>query len=51
MALSPAQVQAMRRDHGVDMTGNGRINIAGLSAETIALFVAAYDAVLRDTTA
>lgn len=51
LALSPAQVEAMRRDHGVYMTGNGRINIAGLTAETIPAFAAAYDAVLRDTKA
>jgi len=47
LAISPAQVEAMRRDHGVYMTGNGRINIAGLTAETVPRFAAAYDAVLR----
>uniref|UniRef100_UPI0025F1B55F aminotransferase class I/II-fold pyridoxal phosphate-dependent enzyme n=1 Tax=Phenylobacterium sp. TaxID=1871053 RepID=UPI0025F1B55F len=46
LAISPAQVEAMRRDHGVYMTGNGRINIAGLTAETVPRFAAAYDAVL-----
>jgi len=51
LALTPAQVEALRRDHGVYMTGNGRINIAGLTAETIAPFAAAYDAVLRATSA
>lgn len=51
LALTPAQVEALRRDHGVYMTGNGRINIAGLTAETIAPFAAAYDAVLRTTSA
>jgi aromatic-amino-acid transaminase len=51
LALTPGQVEALRRDHGVYMTGNGRINIAGLKVETIAPFAAAYDAVLRTTTA
>ncbi len=51
LALSPAQVEALRRDHAVYMTGNGRINIAGLRAETIGPFAAAYDAVLRETKA
>lgn len=46
LALTPSQVEALRRDHGVYMTGNGRINIAGLTAETIAPFAEAYATVM-----
>ncbi|WP_313440086.1 amino acid aminotransferase [Novosphingobium sp.] len=33
-------VAAMRRDNGIYMAGNGRINIAGLTAQNVPLFVA-----------
>ena len=44
---SPAQVEAMRRDHAVYMAGSGRINIAGLRADTIQPFVQALTACLK----
>ncbi len=51
LSLTAAQVERMREDHAIYMTGNARINIAGLTAETVAPFAAAYDAVLRTTSA
>lgn len=33
-------VEALRREHGIYMAGNGRINIAGLTLQTIPQFVA-----------
>jgi aromatic-amino-acid transaminase len=45
LPLDPAQVEALRRDHGIYMAGSGRINIAGLTAGTIDRFVAAIAAV------
>lgn len=47
LPLSPAQVEAMRRDHAVYMAGSGRINIAGLTTETVQPFVRALDACLK----
>ena len=47
LPLSPAQVEAMRRDHAVYMAGSGRINIAGLRADTIQPFVQALTACLK----
>jgi len=41
LPLTPKAVDALRRDHGVYMAGNGRINIAGLTLETVPAFVAA----------
>ncbi|QUS36494.1 aromatic amino acid transaminase [Falsirhodobacter algicola] len=35
LGLPPAQVEALRRDHGVYMLGDSRINIAGLRAEDV----------------
>ncbi|WGH77610.1 amino acid aminotransferase [Jannaschia ovalis] len=35
LGASPAQVEAMRRDHGVYMVGDSRTNIAGLNRETV----------------
>jgi aromatic-amino-acid transaminase len=32
---SPEQIEAMRRDHGVYMVGDGRMNVAGLNADTV----------------
>jgi aromatic-amino-acid transaminase len=42
LALGPAQVEAMRRRHGVYMTDTGRINLAGLTASNIPHFAEAY---------
>ena len=47
LPLSPAQVEAMRRDHAVYMAGSGRINLAGLKADTVQPFVRALDACLK----
>ncbi|MBP6877446.1 MAG: aspartate/tyrosine/aromatic aminotransferase [Phenylobacterium sp.] len=47
LPLSPAQVEAMRRDHAVYMAGSGRINLAGLKAVTVQPFVQALDACLK----
>lgn len=38
LPLAPAAVAALRDDHAIYMAGNGRINIAGLRAETVPLF-------------
>jgi aromatic-amino-acid transaminase len=46
LPLTPAQVEAMRRDHAVYMAGSGRINLAGLGADTVQPFVQALDACL-----
>ncbi len=45
LPVSPAEVDALRRDHGVYMARSGRINIAGLSANTVPAFIAALHAV------
>ncbi len=47
LPLSPAQVEAMRSDHAVYMAGSGRINIAGLTAQTVQPFVQALGACLQ----
>lgn len=41
LPLSPAQVEALRRDHAIYMAGSGRINIAGLTEANTPRFVAA----------
>lgn len=46
LPLTPDQVIAIRRDHAVYMAGSGRINIAGLTLESVPRFVQAFDAVL-----
>jgi aromatic-amino-acid transaminase len=38
---TPEQVEHMRKDRGVYMVGDGRINVAGLNAETVPLLAAA----------
>lgn len=38
LPISPAVVASLREDHGIYMAGNGRINIAGLRAETVPVF-------------
>lgn len=40
LPLGPDTVEALRREHGIYMAGNGRINIAGLTLNTIPQFVA-----------
>lgn len=47
LPLSPAQVEAMRSDHAVYMAGSGRINIAGLTDQTVQPFVQALSACLQ----
>lgn len=46
LSLTPAQVETMRRDHAVYMAGSGRINLAGLTADTVQPFVQALGACL-----
>ena len=41
LGTSPAQVERMREERGVYMVGDGRINVAGLNAETVPLLAAA----------
>lgn len=45
LAVSPEQVQRLRTEHAVYMAGSGRINLAGLSEETIQTFADALQAV------
>ena len=45
LPLSPAQIMALRTDHGIYMAGSGRINIAGLTVANIDRFIAALAAV------
>ncbi|MEM9798092.1 MAG: amino acid aminotransferase [Pseudomonadota bacterium] len=37
LGATPEQVEAMRRDHGVYMVGDSRMNIAGLTSESVPL--------------
>ncbi len=41
LGATPAQVEAMRRDHGVYMVGDSRMNIAGLNDATVPLLAEA----------
>ncbi len=43
--LSTTQVEALRRQHAIYMAGSGRINVAGLNAQTIPIFARALEAV------
>jgi aromatic-amino-acid transaminase len=45
LPLSPAQILALRTDHGVYMAGSGRINIAGLTGGNIETFIDALRSV------
>ncbi len=47
LPLSPAQVAALRERHGVYMAGSGRINLAGLTPDTIDVFARAFGACLQ----
>src|SRR3990167_7739983 len=38
LPLTPASVATLREEHGIYMAANGRINIAGLRAETVPFF-------------
>ncbi|MBL0914813.1 MAG: aspartate/tyrosine/aromatic aminotransferase [Sphingopyxis sp.] len=38
LPLLPSAVAALREEHGIYMAGNGRINIAGLRSDTVAMF-------------
>lgn len=46
LPLTPAQVETLRRDHAAYMAGSGRINLAGLTADTVQPFVQALGACL-----
>ncbi|MBV7394495.1 aromatic amino acid transaminase [Mameliella sediminis] len=41
LGADPEQVEALRRDHGVYMVGDSRMNIAGLNAETVPILAEA----------
>jgi aspartate aminotransferase len=41
LGLSPEMVETLRRDHAVYMVGDSRINIAGLSAQTVPILASA----------
>ncbi len=45
LGATPAQVEAMRKDYGVYMVGDSRMNIAGLNAATVPLLADAIVAV------
>lgn len=45
LPLDKAQVEALRRDHGIYMAGSGRINVAGLTEANTPKFVTALAAV------
>ncbi|WP_135506701.1 aromatic amino acid transaminase [Roseovarius aestuariivivens] len=41
LGLSPEHVEALRRDHGIYMVGDSRINIAGLNQKTVPILAEA----------
>ena len=45
LPVAPAAVAALRRDHGIYMAGNGRVNLAGLRVADAGTFVHALSAV------
>lgn len=45
LALKPAQIEALRRDHAIYMAGSGRVNLAGLTLDAAPRLVAALDKV------
>ena len=47
LPLDPDQIAALRQDHAVYVVGDGRINVAGLTADTIGPSARAIAAVLR----
>ena len=48
LPLSPDQVLALRRDHGIYMAGSGRFNVVGLSDDNVDGFAAAVVEQLDD---
>jgi aspartate aminotransferase len=48
LGISAAQVQALRADHHIHMTDDGRINIAGLRASNLAYVARALAQVLNE---
>ena len=46
LKLTADQIGRLRADHGVYMAGSGRINLAGLTADTVQPFVQALGACL-----
>ena len=48
LPLTPDQVLALRRDHGIYMAGSGRFNVVGLSDDNVDRFAAAVVAQLDD---
>ncbi len=48
LPLTPSQVACLREQHGVYCAGSGRINLAGLTAQTIPDFSRAYQAVQQN---
>ena len=45
LGCSPEQVMALRKDHGIYMVGDSRINIAGLNARTVPVLAEALVAI------
>lgn len=43
LALAPAQIEALRRDHAIYMAGSGRVNLAGLTLDAAPRLVAALE--------
>lgn len=41
LPITPAAVATLRHEHGIYMAGSGRINVAGLQPDSVAIFVAA----------
>ena len=41
LGATPDQVEAMRRDYGIYMVGDSRMNIAGLNAKTVPILAEA----------
>jgi aromatic-amino-acid transaminase len=41
LPLDKAQIEALRLEHGIYMAGSGRINLAGLTTDNTAKFIAA----------
>lgn len=44
LPLAPEQVEALRREAGIYMAASGRINVAGLNAETVTVLAKALEA-------
>lgn len=49
LPLDKAQIDALREEHGIYMAGSGRINVAGLTSDNTAKFIAALAAVAAET--